>query len=434
MSSVVAPQQINSLLTPSANTVARWFRIDPKSERYNLLAAQIKPIVLEMLNPTKNAAIDKLLGKVYLVLHENATGEVLVMPACGLDFVLRKLYALGVALPRAAFGIFRKTSDSWRLVQTGGFIHKFSNFKDQKGKHVGVLSLSVKYSGYFILVVWVEGIGWVVLSKNSADSESLFIQNAARILADVLPKLPKDGRCFCFEILAKGDQVHGYRVHQEAAIHTCATRPSGCGFGTVVVDLCEDVPRADFWSEPTLEQVETLKGSRERATYPEILKVLGSPSGGADHAAICGDVVEGVVVHFACENGGVEVLKIKFLPYMLVTFLVREFLNLLRKKENPADFASLRDDHVAKFLAKWSFSTPASLLCDLLNFAVDLSYNKVKLDYEVRPSSEMGSRKPVISDLPALHICAVEEFFLRNPGALVALGIREESSTTTSSD
>lgn len=402
-------------------------RLAPRSDEYNSYLEKVKATLLEMLNPENDPAIAKLLGKIMFSLNVSSCKELLVvMPFCRLDHTLRTLYKLGVRIPRAAFVVFRKNDDgSFTAIQTGGFINKFSNSKDRKKKHSEKAShhCSVKYSGFFIAVTYVPGYGWLITSKNSASSDSTFIKQAVEILGNLLNELPKDGTTSCFEILSVMDQVHGYPVLRNAAIHTCATKPTGEGFGTTIVPLCDNVPQADYWSV-TLEQIEEIEKHRASLTYPKLLELLGMPSGGANHGEICGNVVEGLVIRFVCEDGTEEVLKIKFLSYMLNTFLVREFLAHLRKLGSPPAYELLLQEHVAKFLKKWSFQAAfEEVLQPLLRFAVEVFYGNISLDCEVRPLPTMGSYEEVVSDLPALHILAVQKYFQTNPDSLTLLGI-----------
>ena len=127
-------------------------------------------------------------------------------------------------------------------IQTWGFYPKFENDDDLKMVSDDVsdftnleeIQFFKKWSGFLGQLITFEYNGqvyWTATSKNSADSSSDFVQDAARLFAPfcstkLVRKLNNQNLHICAEMMSKKDQKHGALVLQETPVVTCIGKGS----------------------------------------------------------------------------------------------------------------------------------------------------------------------------------------------------------------
>ena len=127
-------------------------------------------------------------------------------------------------------------------IQTWGFYPKFENDDDLKMVSDDVsdftnlkeIQFFKKWSGFLGQLITFEYNGqvyWTATSKNSADSNSEFVQDAARLFSPfcstkLVRNLNNQNLHICAEMMSKKDQKHGALVLQETPVVTCIGKGS----------------------------------------------------------------------------------------------------------------------------------------------------------------------------------------------------------------
>lgn len=236
-----------------------------------------------------------------------------------------------------------------------GFYSKFEN-KDLTEvsqdvlKKVNYLRFFRKYSGYLsgaIIVRKEDGtFGYVVVSKNSANQSSKYIQMSYalwdKILTqDILAALWELGYGSIWaECMTFGDQYHAAATLKEKIVITGLSRRIGPSDDRPMwadleelFELAKEYGFAESVDPPITvskekidEFVRLISTDRWRMTETRFQKLLADLDLPVDsfHMEVSGDVLEGLVVHFYDEAGNkLQTVKYKFPGYNVRTFFLR---------------------------------------------------------------------------------------------------------------
>lgn len=245
-----------------------------------------------------------------------------------------------------------------------GFYPKFDNDQrqtiDNLDEFNGVVQIDFfrKFSGYLVQLIAFEHNGvqyWTICSKNSADGESKFIQDAYDVIHDSMTSLTdtmiKDKLHICGELMSVNDQCHGTQIIQEAFIVTTIGTGHTTNIGTVYakpdkfVNFMSNNELSDFCHLHGLfcddsvsitgdmcEQfLKTLTDGRDFMTNDKLTSMIDSIGatvkvGTTNHASVLGNVLEGIVFHLVFENGTKMTKKYKFPMYTVRTMLLRPLI------------------------------------------------------------------------------------------------------------
>jgi shikimate kinase len=238
-----------------------------------------------------------------------------------------------------------------------GFYPKFDNDErqliDDTTEFNDVVSLRFfkKFSGFLGQLIAFEIDGtkyWTVTSKNSADYNSEFVQNAKRIFEPYMTTKLIDQMIFdkihiCAEVMSKTDQVHGTRVFKEAPVITCVGQSSDIKFVNYfehqrLVDFCTDhqlpcdsaiiIDTANA-SQMFLKALSTNRDFMDDEKLEKLIQTIKNIvkyGGTINHKQILGDCLEGIVMHLVHQDGKKTTKKYKFPKYTIRTMLIREQL------------------------------------------------------------------------------------------------------------
>ncbi|XWV25874.1 T4 1 superfamily RNA ligase [Tupanvirus soda lake] len=315
-------------------------------------------------------------NSVYLVLIVGSYDNVLIKLAneCGFPRGFPVLWVPGITM------------------QYFGFYPKFSNDErqtaDDLSEYDGIVELSFfkKWSGFLSQVIAFE-IGekkyWTITSKNSANCESQFIQDAKRlfdryITKELVNKMIDSKLHICAEVMSKNDQVHGSRVLSESPIVTaigsgkfydlslaydkkkdndrkfvkffdnieivnfCQMYGLPCDSSITINDasvgrnfITELSKNRDFMTDKLLEELV------KKHNCSGLLINKGTVA----HSNILGECLEGLVIKLKNRNKTTTIKKYKFANYTIRTMLLREVFdkftlsyNLLDRAKNFVDY------------------------------------------------------------------------------------------------
>lgn len=283
-----------------------------------------------------------------------------------------------------------------------GFFPKFDNddraeITDTKEfEDITSLTAFEKWSGFLIQFITFEHpetheICWTATSKNSANSNSIFIQDAKRLFApqvtpELLSTLNTRGLHICAEGISFQDQTHGAVVIKEAAVVTAIgqgrTFLLSAGREIVVpktfVDFFSPLDMIEFCvanklscgsayiAENPKDCKDFLSALSERrdfltaSSFQEIIqqnKIKVLP-GTVNHGDLLGECLEGLVVR-STRNDQVKVFKFKFANYVVRTMCLRtEFPPSTPAGEPAAPFMinATHPDKIEGFISHWCVS------------------------------------------------------------------------------
>ena len=242
-----------------------------------------------------------------------------------------------------------------------GFLPKFSNDDRQTVDDVSVgntqsVRFFKKWSGFLgQLLVWDhEGQNyWTACSKNAADHELMFVQDAKRLFEPfITPTLVANMIAkklhLCAEMISLQDEVHGARVLKETPIVTVVGTSSlddnrfvDFLHHTEVVDFCQEnsLPcdsaititgkkSCDLFFQALTRDRDFMTNSKFKHTLDDIpARDISVQKGTITHAEVQGDTLEGLVMHMTRHDGTTETKKYKFPNYTIRTMLLRTVFN-----------------------------------------------------------------------------------------------------------
>ena len=250
-----------------------------------------------------------------------------------------------------------------KIIRTYGFYPKFENDIQGCGdvykfENVDKISFFVKWSGFLGQLIVFEFEGkqyWTVSSKNSLDSELMFVQEAKRIyekyLTDkLINHMILNELHICSEIMSKKDQQHGSEVYFEAPVVTCIGNGKCYKFeeskdqidvsinylnNIDLINFCHkfDLPCGEAvtinGSEAVGKFMSEINNNRDFMTdfkFQEILNLIKEYAeiipGTITHKDVLGDCLEGIVIKVFKKND-VDIVKYKFINYVVRTMFFR---------------------------------------------------------------------------------------------------------------
>jgi hypothetical protein len=317
------------------------------------------------------------------IIHQSEEQGLYLITIKGInDDHLIKL-AKEISLPRGFPIIW---DEKYNEIFASGFYPKFANdtrqlaFDMSDFQNETKISFFRKYSGFLSgLIVWkrreMDAVQYTVVSKNSADSLSPFIQDALRlwqpyINRTMLCKLLNDniGSVWA-ETMSKNDITHGSNVICEGIVVTAIAHSimpeqlvpkwltlenvhAFCKFTGMPSDCPIIITGADAVN------VFITKLSEERDlttefTFASLLKSMNVDEQSLQKDLL-GDTLEGLVIHCSTTN---KVIKYKFPEYTHRTFMLRTFLSEENGKfVSPMDGLNVSSVYITKceeYLNRW---------------------------------------------------------------------------------
>ena len=254
-----------------------------------------------------------------------------------------------------------------KLYHSFGFYPKFDNDDRQTPDNLEEFNDVIqvrffeKWSGFLGQVIaWKfnDKVYWTITSKNSADCNSEFVQDAIRLMtphmtSHLVNDMAKNHIHFCCEMISQKDQVHGARVLTETPIVTAIgkgcihyldklpensivqekfvnffdhqsiinyCRQFGLPCGSAIVIENKDNVMAFMQELSNNRDCMTLTKLKEIFTKASAVKYI---QGTIDHMKVLGDCLEGLVLHLTRNNGTSFIKKYKFPNYTIRTMLLR---------------------------------------------------------------------------------------------------------------
>lgn len=372
-----------------------------------------------------------------------------------------------------------------KRMQYFGFYPKFSNDERQlpddlsEFNNVTGLEFFKKWSGFLgqLLIFEINNNKyWTVTSKNSATSESPFVQDARRLfepfITDEVVNIMLEKRLhICAEMISKNDQVHGSRVLSESPVVTAI----GSGHlydlplsqkeqETEFVQFYDNKMLVDFCTKYRLpcdsavyindgsaakEFIKQLSIERDFMTDDNLEKMVKNfdkyttiTKGTIKHSDIIGNCLEGLVIKLydtPCgitnsTNQNVIIKKYKFAPYTIRTLLLREvFDNFV--------FGYTLKNHIQKFIDGWCVSEKGAKYWR--NFALEcfMMYQEM-LSKEYIPDNKQVGIHIEIADkiMEQQHSDNIQEIFdkqlvtLTNGTIIICVGPIGSGKTTFASE
>lgn len=268
-----------------------------------------------------------------------------------------------------------------------GFYPKFKNDTSEEdcqpfNDSYNEVSICEKVSGHLIGLIPLNTNEWTIVSKNSADHSSLYIQNAKRIILSTIPKIKelvsylyKNKLTVYFEMLSFEDQTHGYRVLKEIGVCTAISKgyftgnseqntftkfvkiksicdAFGLTYGTIHTFTGPDIIKLIF--QKLLESRDFMTSSKYKniihelgVQYPESITTV---QGNFNHLECCGENIEGLILKGTSPSES-RIIKYKFPYYTFVTFVLREVI-----KKHGMYFINNGSSTIKWFVAKWCFN------------------------------------------------------------------------------
>lgn len=312
--------------------------------------AKITTVLLSTILTTKNIRLE-----FYKTQNCNADTDVYVIMAVGNnDSTLMEL-GKKYNFPRG-FPIVWVPKTSIELF---GFYPKFENDERENTihefKNAEKAIVTKKFSGFLgmLIIFTINNVShWTVLSKNSANYNSPFVQEAKKLFEPfvTVQLLEQRGTTWCAEILSQTDQTHGSCVLLETPVTTCISRGSFFDITQDTTseylvkfmqtldmhDFCKKhgLPVADviIIDEKVQEFLTQLSNERDFTTNSSFDKLITESKckivkGNIDHREVCGDRLEGLVIKMINKNHTEQTLKYKFPFYTSVTMFLRTALS-----------------------------------------------------------------------------------------------------------
>jgi len=266
-------------------------------------------------------------------------------------------------------------------LQCFGFYPKFANDERQKSdefKNVQSLHFFKKWSGFLgqCFCFTFNGVKyWTATSKNSASSESPFVQDAARLFSpfmteSLIDELINKQLHLCAEMMSFNDQVHGSRVYTETPIVTAIGKGSFLSTDSSVKDLvqffshfdlvnfcaryrlpCDSAVVINDDAEAFLNELSRQRDFMTDEKLESLRKSFFAVSlcGTVHHEDVLGDCLEGLVLKVFYKDGTSVIKKYKFPNYTIRTMLLREeFKNF--------SFSTALKDKALRFVQHWCVS------------------------------------------------------------------------------